>query len=493
MTEFYNPYNFIPVTGKINGTPTPKMAYQDVISNQNVRCRHDVWAKDTLSGRIVCRLTLETPTVVGAEQTGPENGPKTVIPYRRNGNPAIPGNSIRGMIGSIVETISQSALRVLEDKPLKVSFWNGRGIQKLSVGKVYQYFEKIGKDILPWGSGRTQLTPAELLFGVVEDGELQDEGGATQNLASRLRFSDALPPPGTELSFEDRMTLKILDSPKPPSPAMYFHLRTDKPDLRSFISKKDLNPSKHEPNGRKIYLHHQAQDINSACWRSDPTVSNHKHDHQKLIVTPICQNDADGKPASFYFHIGFDNLSRAELTLLIFSLRPPKFRHRLGLGKPIGLGRVFVKIEGLFLIDRASRYGRQCLEHPRYSFAWRGEQAESYADLSKAYPTEAACLQSEFARFGRPEDYQFFDKSLVDNQTLKLLCAIGNPDNLQPVVPVHTPLTENPPSAEDETFRWFVNNDQRGHATLPPLIPIAPPQPNQPRLYLPTMQRNRGK
>ena len=493
MTEFYNPYNFIPVTGKINGRPTHKMNYDETIrTDQNKRCRHDVWSKDTLSGRIVCRLSLETPTIIGAQQTGPENGPKTVLPYERNGQPAIPGNSIRGMIGSVVETLSQSALRVLEDKPLKVSIWNGRGIQKLSVGMVHQYFENIGKDTLPWGSGRSELTPAELLLGVVEDGEDKDEG-QTRNLASRLRFSDALPLPGAALSYHDSMTLKILDSPKPPCPAMYFHLRTDTPEQRSFIGKRDLNPANHAPNGRKIYLHHQMQDINRACWKSDTKASNHEHDHQKLIVRPICKTDAEGKPASFYFHIDFDNLNPAELTLLIFSLRPPKFRHRLGLGKPIGLGRVFVKIEGLFLIDRANRYGREALNQPRYCFAWRGEKADGYDDLAKAYPTEAVCLQSEFAMFGKPEDYEFFDKSLVDNQTLKLLCAIGNPDNLQPNVPVHTPLTENQPSAEDETFRWFVSNDQRCHATLPPLLPIAPPQTNQPRQYLPTMQRNQGR
>lgn len=64
MTEFYNPYQFIPVTGKVNGNDTPLQNFQD-IKQGKTSIRHDLWDAKRKSGRIVCSLTLETPTVVG--------------------------------------------------------------------------------------------------------------------------------------------------------------------------------------------------------------------------------------------------------------------------------------------------------------------------------------------------------------------------------------------------------------------------------------------
>lgn len=50
---------------------------------------------------------------------------------------------------------------------------------------------------------------------------------------------------------------------------------------------------------------------------------------------------------------------------MVKSLRPsPEFRHRLGLGKPLGLGTVEVAIEGVFLIDRVARYTKDPLGAP---------------------------------------------------------------------------------------------------------------------------------
>lgn len=487
MSEFYNPYNFIPVTGKIGEEPSARTPYEDIRTGEHPHCRHDLWAKDTHSGRIVCRLTLETPTVVGSEQIdelGFES--KRVLPYLRDGQPAIPGSSLRGMIGSVAETLSQSALRVLTDSPLKVSVWDGAKIQKRDVGKVFDYFRNIDAEILPWSFGRTEgekrrtLTPAELLLGVVEeqaDGENANQEAAT-NLASRLRFSDGLPVSGKFFGLDAETPLKILSSPKPPCPAMYFHKPTDNDEKRSYIAKRDLNPARHLPNGRKIYLHHPSSSVEEGFWRSEIRT----HDDQKLRCTPI-------RPRSeFFFHVDFDNLTAAELTLLLFSLRPDRsFRHRLGLGKPLGLGRVLVAPEGIFFIDRNLRYGRESLVQPRYHGAWRFRKPEDTGELAAAYPEEAACLDSDLARFGAPTQPPFFDcdKTLIDKRTLQLLCTVADSGQLKPGVKVHTPLTEDQaPEAEGETFRWFVTNERRDHQALP-LI--------QPGKTLPVLQRNRWK
>jgi hypothetical protein len=201
MASFYLPYNFIPATGQVNGQQTPTVAYpkqESVPSELRAAARHDLWLKDRRHGRILCELTLKTPTVVGNEHQGQD--PAQVFPYKVDGAPAIPANSLRGMIASVAETLSQSALRVLDH-----SYWNA--------------FRKLGVDLPPWGRSRENLTPAELLFGVAEEilaGE-PDEPPA-RNLGSRVRFYDGRIAPGTQpypVLSEAEILLRPLGQPRP--------------------------------------------------------------------------------------------------------------------------------------------------------------------------------------------------------------------------------------------------------------------------------------
>lgn len=118
MSEsFYNPYQFIPAnthkTPSLDWSP-PKDQSQALERPDNKFVRHDYWHEQGLSGRIVCRLTTLSPTVVGGQQIAQDNQPAIVRPYRHpNGQVAIPANSLRGLIGNTAEILSQSSLRVL--------------------------------------------------------------------------------------------------------------------------------------------------------------------------------------------------------------------------------------------------------------------------------------------------------------------------------------------------------------------------------------------
>ncbi|MGH8490900.1 MAG: TIGR03986 family type III CRISPR-associated RAMP protein [Gammaproteobacteria bacterium] len=749
MPEFHHPYNFIPVTGKINGRSTSKTDYGAVKQGETA-ARHDLWQTETFSGRIICRLHLDTPTVVGAEQIE-EDGfkSKRVSPYRRNGQPAIPANSLRGMIGAIAETLSQSSLRVIEDRPYSVrepisqgrsamgillkstgpdhefdllpltipalktqgsayeleSKWkkvfeikgggtaplteslpvhvdgyastrtkqgtrlsrlvgsfldtmperpsyssdrpcfyrallaagvptqpvgnkitvsnsalkerpytdergtttytligqrltncsnailsekewtklgkpggytqgilrvlgiegraedmpptkkhelfipfppssprkripvpdrvieqfqalakerqaeqkdlpysltgytgwepqagqlfffevepeNGRPIvSRISIssiwrksvnGSAWDFFRDIDPDLLPWNPKRTELTPAELMFGVVEDrkdnadeqdnDEMTEEDAAKEaeaerlsarTLASRLRFHDALPLQGATVAIHT-VTLKILNSPKPPCPAMYFHPKNGTQGV--FIHKTRLNKAQHLPNGRKVYLHHPWQPGEEPWVTADSTFNA----DQKLRCTPL-----DDKQ-DFYFHIDFDNLTKPELTLLLKSLRPSdNFRHRLGLGKSLGLGTVRVDIEGVWFIDRQKRYARNGLNEPRYDRAWRPVGATA-ADWDKLYPEEAERLKGpNTLTYLVLERAEFYASHLVDKRTLDLLNTVGTPGKHSPTVRVRPPLCDDQLSGaaeEQETFRWFFENEKRsGQQALQPI------------------------
>lgn len=713
MSEFYLPYQFIPASGTINGTQQ-KTSYEAIKAGSvDPPARHDLWMPGTHSGRIVCKLQLETPTFVGAAQT--KNTPTGVHPYKWNGRSAIPGNSLRGMIGSVIETLSQSALRVLEDwrysvrkrdedaisavgmlqksgdtfdilpltlpimkssnsaflfeakwvqafegvpleeclpayvpgydtsgqtvqyssllescaaecsglgegqrfhaqlcgtltgtvtkqtkvdpaihhrsrnsylsarnlldirknsregflpgylqilelcgrrsGPLKrkkyalfvpapktqrkalpvpypvldnfknvieersrdsdgdfpifpkayprpgeegewpldnmlvffdIGYLNGElVVTELSFSAIWREAVQpsawdlfsalgrdngIGRDLLPWRGERTHLTPAERLLGVVEE----DKGEQARCLTSRLRFSDAqLKPEESEEKLRlNTDTLKILASPKPPSPALYLHLEGDSKE-HSYLPKWRLKKLgvrvRIRPNGRKFYLHHPHD---AGVLKIHYKTESGKHPDQKLRCAPI----EPGK--ELWFHIDFDNLSPAELNLVVTALRPSEaFRHKLGLGKPLGLGSVELCIEGVFFIDRGRRYGINGFNAPRYHTIWRPQASDT--GFAWRYPEEANALSAAL-----PENAGWRDRDeLIDGETLGKLIKLGCPPPAASA-PVHYPLTRNQSTSTDndkdkyekELYRWFDQGDRepKRAQTLAPIVADAP-------------------
>lgn len=469
MTEFYLPYQFIPATGKIktagNETSTAAIDFQEIQqgSGDHINARHDVWLKEKLHGRIMCSIYLETPLVVGAlhEPIGdaPRYGQtderqKRVIPYKYDEQCAIPANSLRGMVSSISEALSQSALRVLEDKPLSASKSDRT---KVSLGSTYDYFLP---DLLPLterrrangskspSSGQPLLTPVEILFGVVEEGK--NEAHSAIALKSRLRFHDALSKDGANIAIWKETTLKILDKPKPPAPAMYFrHIKNP----QQFIAKTGLNKALHQPRGRKVYLHHQQPDIAAQKWI---TADANVRANQKMKCTPIEAGQ------SFCFHIDFENLTSAELKLVKTSLMPhPDFRHRLGLGKPLGLGSIHVKIEKIDFHCPVARYSLSALNQ--------------HQDGNSTPSTR----------------YDDTDTSLIDTETLQILIAIGKRSatgdtNLKNGVPVRYPFTSNP-DEEENLYQWYTRNETQGTEGKGQVLRLVKPGQPLPTLFTPDL------
>lgn len=479
MTKFYNPYQFVPVTGRINSERI-RVDYADIIagnSEPNATVRHDLWHKDGLSGRIVCSLHLETPTIVGASQIkGDNRTPSIVEQYTWRNKPAIPASSIKGMISSIAETLSQSTLRILDEgKELKMRIKKELGDTKTTKvtlpRTIYEYFDNIDEDLNPWSKDRNHLTPAELLFGMVEINEKDENPDGTRNLSGRLRFSDATTSAATITQLAE-VTLKTLNSPSLPSPAMYFHEQGRRGE---YLSKESIYSSLHHldttPNGRKQYLHHSASQIHQESWLS----TNDKHDNLKIRCQPM-----EAKQ-TFYFHIDFNNLSKAELTLLETSLMPGEgFQHRLGLGKSLGLGSISLGIQCVSLVDRQTRYSLDALHHSeeRHQTAWRPEQiTDEKEGWHTEYPTEWKALNKEKAQH-KPTELQ--DNALIDQETLQIIKTLGDPASLEPGVAVHTPLTETQiknKKVEDETFQWFNENDAENGQALSLIIPGQPLPP----------------
>lgn len=349
-------------------------------------------------------------------------------------------------------------------------------------------------EFLPFNSKRDTISPAEWMFGFVSEdgaGEQADEEKAAQHVAyaGRVRISAARlaetpgsaddvflggdytsqSPQDTEHSTCSRprlVRLKTLAEPKPPSPAMYFQPKNGQP-----IAKHALNTD-HRPNGRKVYLH---RDLNGGDLQPWKTEHPDENERLKNAVRPL-DPQACHEHGDFWFHVDFDNLSEAELDLLCFALHPSdEFRHKLGMGKPIGLGKVHIEPVALFCIDRAARYGNgaDVFAQARYAEAWlKGDHLPD-----RLYSSEAAAAQTTLKScVERAKKHaERLEKRYPDAH--RAIMLTGDPDKLKAGVPVHYPLRRDQNDPEQETFKWFVQNTKTDPQCLDPI------KADQPGLY----------
>lgn len=362
---------------------------------------------------------------------------------RNNGQNDIDPHQMRLQEGDLVyfRPFSGSPRQVAE-----ISFssiWRSR-VQKT----VHKYFStSFSPELCPFNKDRKHISPAELLFGFVQ----QEKGGDQLAFAGKTVFSSARLQEGQGDPFtEKEVTLKILSSPKLPSPALYF-------DGPGYVAKHSMQGGSIRPQGRKQYLHalgngedpQGVQKISQTGERTAagpyPWESRHGKEfaNQKVRIRPL------RKGVQFRFTVDFENCTEWELGLLLYALWPSKaYRHKIGMGKPLGLGSVQIDIEGVDLIDRKKRYAEDSLGAARYNDAPQ-EELESW--------------RTRFADSMEPEI----------RHALELL---GDPAKV--LDPVHYPQVQGA-DIEKETFKWFVANDLgsgKGHnkieakkAHLPPL------------------------
>ncbi|MEK7995065.1 MAG: TIGR03986 family CRISPR-associated RAMP protein [Planctomycetota bacterium] len=328
----------------------------------------------------------------------------------------------------------------------------------------YSFFRSVDPELLPFNPDRKAISVAEQILGFAEDRSEEqktEEGGLA--LASRLRFADALLPEGSQDPLaQDFIPLKILGSPKTPCPALYFKSATGR---GAYIGKRDLDPALHAPQGRKWYLHGQSKP-GEEPWRTEYP-NEEKTKKQKNLVRPIAAGH------TFYFHIDFDNLSEVEVGLLLYALEPDAaFHHKIGMGKPLGLGSVKIEVLGYFPVDRAGRYSVAGLRAERYgasTLTAAGETIKASAKWPDRYREEgkgpaAAANPLQAAREAA------LGSGLVSAAARKALERLGNYSHSPQARDVRYPTNTDQRDKETEHFKWFVFNDgqrERGRGMTP--------------------------
>ena len=302
-------------------------------------------------------------------------------------------------------------------------------IAPVSVPRV-AYERTIG-DLLPDHMRRCDseksLCPACRTFGWVHGGNKE---GA---YAGRVRFSHArleMPKP------RGAMRLAILGSPKPTTTRFYLLDPDGKPSSTPREDRDvgyDGNNGNNQLRGRKLYRHHRPQPQYlqaAACSDQNRTIE-----------------DPEDAGAIFKFSVDFENLAPVELGALLWALEVGGLGyHRIGYGKPLGLGSLEVKVNNLRLRNFANRYA--ALTNHGWSAAQPREQLDHFVS-----DFQGAMVQRHRTEPLAPDaaDWPALFNALPHIQELSAL--IGR---AEPTLPVHYPKSHDRNSKGQ--FEWFVGN-----------------------------------
>jgi CRISPR-associated protein (TIGR03986 family) len=225
-------------------------------------------------------------------------------------------------------------------------------------------YEKKPLDLVPKPlRSPTHIDLAEKLFGYVGKG---NKGKYEQDaLAGRVFFSDAvLAPDQTNVWYSDKPVVpQILSGPKPTSFQLY--LTQQQPDDKLKLQHYDSSDT--TLRGYKLYWHkgekpafEEKKDemdvIDEKTWTIRNESGQPVPDTQHTLIKPVKAG------VKFTFTIRFENLHPVELGALLWAIEPTPFArnrsicHKLGMGKPLGLGSIQIFDVQVKVDDRVQRY-----------------------------------------------------------------------------------------------------------------------------------------
>lgn len=278
---------------------------------------------------------------------------------------------------------------------------------------------------------RKSACPACRLFGLV--GQAPSDAA----LGSRVRFTDALmDKPVTKCSYKDLTHLRELAGPK--TSYMPFYLRNNTPNDPASWS---YDSSSVTLSGRKFYWHNTAADAYTEKKREK--AFGERNSSMELI--------GPGKEGEnvFSFQVYFDNLTDEELRQLIWALtlgeneRESRHCHKIGHGKPIGLGSAKIVIENAMERD--------------------------FSD--KGYNMHPLLLEQYCIELGQETQGIDFEKDAVD--ALRIITDLDScklPVTYPAVVDINGNIIHNGSNSQ-ASHQWFSFNyrlgDRRPRQTLP--------------------------
>jgi CRISPR-associated protein (TIGR03986 family) len=202
----------------------------------------------------------------------------------------------------------------------------------------YPYKYQIGHAIKQ--KDQPNLDMAKSIFGYADT-----ESKTEKILSGKVWFEDAY---AIEVTGTEFGALRILSSPKPTS----FQLYLEQPKGQEH----HWGTAEHNIRGNKLYWH------SNSNWRNPEIIATDQNKNELIIKALKLKNEQFTvgevlkSGSTFKGRIRFENLTEEELGALLFVLDLPKdCAHKLGMGKPIGLGSVRIS-PTLTIFHRKERY-----------------------------------------------------------------------------------------------------------------------------------------
>jgi CRISPR/Cas system CSM-associated protein Csm3 (group 7 of RAMP superfamily) len=268
----------------------------------------DQGSQPLYSGHLEVDVYAETPLFVGDPRSvSPDPKRPAQSIQNQRGEYIIPGSSLKGMLRCLVETLGNGCLTIFDGQYERgrVNYWR----------EVPDDFQKCGNT--------TQLCISCRTFGMLKE-RTQGVFLGKVNIGDAHAYADSV--------YEyDPIYTKPLMEPKPHHTSFY------------------LDESKKLISGRKYYFHHSP--------KLKPLTET------RLIYMA-------GRPANrfiqpldygtqFHFRVDFTSLVEDEFAALLMAIALEKdMRHKIGYGKPLGLGSIRLSPTSLTLVDYASRYAQ---------------------------------------------------------------------------------------------------------------------------------------
>jgi CRISPR-associated protein (TIGR03986 family) len=196
-----------------------------------------------------------------------------------------------------------------------------------------------------------QLSLADRVFGWVHPSAAGKSLAVPTAYKGRVNFSHATPQ--KPLQTLDKQPLSILSAPKPTTTRFYVNSRMYPPNTRANGAEPRDEQIRYGGKGnmlrgRKMYRHHG----DLFTWNEAAKHPQFPNSDQNRTI-----DGAHDINTQYEFTLNFENLQSVELGALLWSLQPwSDACHRLGYGKPLGLGSVQIKVTSLKLYDMQRRY-----------------------------------------------------------------------------------------------------------------------------------------
>lgn len=357
-----NPYNFVRIR------PMAPDARQKPLGHKKLVSEYE--GEAVFNGRLHLTLTAFGPIFIPSpfehETQVARNGHKTCrhfFHYPDDPHPVIPGSTLKGMVRAVAEAASNSCLSVLNETYIRR--WDD--------------FEDSYYPSLHFCGGLDtdgKLCPTCRIFGTApeKEGGSSKTGETPQAFQGKVRFSDAhfVGEFDESTHYDETVTLIPLLEPKV-SEKVWYHDPT-----------RNISPA--TLAGRKFYYHHDS-------LKAKPYQKQNPDDNEKKPFNQTVRPLKRG--ATFSFTVDFHNLRQHELVLLLYALElePAETAvnatdnsvtfewkrvksqngvyHKIGAGKPAGLGSVSILVQQTDLMNVHTRYtggegvqliGSQCHE-----------------------------------------------------------------------------------------------------------------------------------